>query len=158
MTGIQRRPAFAKALALCLLIAGTLDIADALIFYGLRGVPAAGLLRFIAGCLLGVSALHGGLGMAALGLAIHYTITLFWSALFLTAATRVTFLTRNAIASGLLYGALIYAVMNFVVLPLTRLPPRSHHLPPAVLVNGVLALLLFMGLPIALIARRFSRD
>ena len=149
---------FLKALGLCLLIAGTLDIADALIFYGIRGVPAAGLLRFIAGCLLGASALHGGLGTAALGLAIHYSITLFWSALFLIAATRVSFLTRYAIASGLLYGALIYIVMNFVVLPLTRLPPRSHHLAPAVLINGVLALLLFMGLPIALIAQHFARE
>ena len=113
---------FFKALLLCLLIAGTLDISDALIFYGLRGVPPAGLLRFIAGCLLGVSALHGGLAMAALGLAIHYTITLFWAALFLVAASRISFLTRHAIASGLLYGGLIYVVMNFVVLPLTRLP------------------------------------
>jgi uncharacterized membrane protein YagU involved in acid resistance len=149
---------FFKALALCLLIAGTLDIADALIFYGLRGVPPAGLLRFIAGCLLGVSALHGGVAMVALGLAIHYTITLFWSALFLLAATRIGFLTRRAILSGLLYGALIYVLMNFVVLPLTRLPPRTHHLAPAVLLNGVLALLLFMGLPIALIARRFAHE
>ena len=132
MTG----PRFAKALAFCLLIAGTLDISDALIFYGL----------------------HGGLAMAALGLAIHYTITLFWSALFLVAAARISFLTRYAIASGLLYGVLIYVLMNFVVLPLTRLPPRSHHLAPAVLVNGVLALMLFMGLPIALIARRFARE
>ncbi len=147
---------FGKALLLCLLIAGTLDIADALIFFGLRGVPPLGLLRFIAGCLVGVSALHGGIGMAALGLAIHYTITLFWSALFLLAATRAGFLTRYAIASGLLYGGLIYVLMNFVVLPLTRLPPRTHHLAPAVLINGVLALLLFMGLPIALIARRFA--
>lgn len=149
---------FAKALLLCLLVAGTLDIADALIFYGLRGVPPAGLLRFIAGCLVGVSALHGGLGMAALGLAIHYTITLFWSALFLLAATRFSFLARRAILSGLLYGCLIYVLMNFVVLPLTRLPPRTHHLAPAVLINGVLALILFMGLPIALIARRFSNE
>jgi uncharacterized membrane protein YagU involved in acid resistance len=149
---------FLKALGLCLLIAGTLDIADALIFYSLRGVPATGLLRFIAACLVGVSALHGGMAMAALGLAIHYTITLLWSALFLIAAARMSFLTRYAIASGLLYGALIYIVMNFVVLPLTRLPPRSHHLAPAVLINGVLALLLFMGLPIALIAQHFARE
>lgn len=149
---------FLKALALCLLIAGTLDISDALIFYGLRGVPPAGLLRFIAGCLVGVSALHGGLGMAALGLAIHYTITLFWATLFLLATTRLTFLTRHAILSGLVYGAIIYIIMNFVVLPLTRLPPRTHHLAPAVLINGVLALLLFQGLPIALIARRFSNE
>jgi uncharacterized membrane protein YagU involved in acid resistance len=158
MNGIQPGRSFAKALLLCLLIAGTLDISDALIFYGLRGVPALGLLRFIAGCLVGVSALHGGLAMAALGLAIHYTITLFWSALFLLAATRVSFLTRRAILSGLLYGGLIYILMNFVVLPLTRLPPRTHHLAPAVLVNGVLALMLFMGLPIALIARRFLHE
>jgi uncharacterized membrane protein YagU involved in acid resistance len=149
---------YLKALGLCLLIAGTLDIADALIFYGLRGVPPLGLLRFIAGCLVGVSALHGGLGMAALGLAIHYTITLFWSAVFLLAATRVRFLTRFSIASGLLYGALIYVLMNFVVLPLTRLPPRTHHHPPAVLINGVLPLILFMGLPISLIARHFSNE
>jgi uncharacterized membrane protein YagU involved in acid resistance len=158
MNGIQPGRSFAKALLLCLLIAGTLDISDALIFYGLRGVPALGLLRFIAGCLVGVSALHGGLAMAALGLAIHYTITLFWSALFLLAATRVSFLTRRAILSGLIYGGLIYVLMNFVVLPLTRLPPRSHHLPAAVLLNGVLALLIFMGLPIALIARRFLHE
>jgi uncharacterized membrane protein YagU involved in acid resistance len=149
---------FFKALLLCLLIAGTLDIADALIFYGLRGVPPAGLLRFIAGCLLGVSALHGGAATALLGLAIHYTITLFWSALFLLAATRFTFLTRRAILSGLIYGGLIYVLMNYLVLPLTRLPPRTHHLAPAVLINGVLALLLFMGLPIALIAQRFLRE
>jgi uncharacterized membrane protein YagU involved in acid resistance len=147
-----------KALGLCLLIAGTLDISDALIFYGLRGVPAQGLLKFIAACLVGVSAMKGGIAYAALGLAIHYTITLFWSALFLLAATRFSFLTRRAIASGLIYGALIYIVMNFVVLPLTRLPPRSHHLAPAVLVNGVLALLLCMGLPIALITRRFLAE
>jgi uncharacterized membrane protein YagU involved in acid resistance len=158
MNGIQPGRTFAKALLLCLLIAGTLDISDALIFYGLRGVPAAGLLRFIAACLVGVSALHGGLAMAALGLAIHYTITLLWSALFLLAATRLTFLTRHAIASGLLYGVVIYVLMNYVVLPLTRLPPRTHHLAPAVLVNGVLALMLFMGLPIALIAQRFVRE
>ena len=149
---------FFKALLLCLLIAGTLDIADALIFYGIRGVPAVGLLRFIAACLVGVSALHGGVAMAALGLAIHYTITLFWSALFLLAATRFRFLTRHAIASGLVYGGIIYIVMNYVVLPLTRLPPRSHHLAPAVLINGVLALLLFMGLPIALITKHFARE
>ena len=158
MNRIQSGRAFAKALLLCVLIAGTLDISDALIFYGLRGVPPAGLLRFIAGCLVGVSALNGGIAMAALGLAIHYTITLFWSALFLIAATRFSFLTRRAIASGLLYGVLIYVLMNFVVLPLTRLPPRTHHLAPAVLVNGVLALMLFMGLPIALIARRFAHE
>jgi uncharacterized membrane protein YagU involved in acid resistance len=154
----MNKQSFFKALLLCLLIAGTLDISDALIFYGLRGVSPERLLQNIASALLGPAAFHGGLPTALLGLAIHYTITLCWAALFLLAASRLAFLSRRAILSGLLYGGVIYIAMNYVVLPLTRLPPRSHHFAPAVLVNGVLALLLFMGLPIALIARHFARE
>lgn len=146
-----------KALCLCLLIAGTLDISDALIFYGLRGVPPERLLQAIASGLLGLSAMHGGVPTAWLGLAIHYTITLCWSALFLFAAARLTFLTRYAILTGLLYGGLIYIVMNYVVLPHTRVVAHPHHPAPIVLLNGVLALLFCMGLPIALIARHFIR-
>ncbi len=149
---------FLKALFLCLLIAGTLDISDALIFYGLRGVSPERLLQNIARALIGPSAFHRGLATAALGLAIHYAITLSWSAVFLGAAVRFRLLTRHAIVSGLLYGGLIYLLMNFVVLPLTRLPPRSHVTPPVILLNAVLALLFCMGLPIALIARHYLRQ
>ena len=158
MNGIQPGRAFAKALLLCLLIAGTLDISEALIFYGLQGASPERLFQHIASALLGPAAFHGGLATAALGLAIHYTITLFWAALFLLAASRLTFLTHYAVLSGLVYGAVIYILMNYVVLPLTRLPPRFHQPAPAVLANGILALALFMGLPIALIARHFMRE
>lgn len=150
------RRSFAKALALCLLIAGTLDISDALLFYGLHGTPPKVLLQAIASGLLGASAFRGGLATAALGLAIHYTIALAWAALFLLAATRIPFLTRRAVPSGLGYGLIIYAVMNLLVLPLTRIARHPHHPSAAILANGILALLLCMGLPIALIARRFS--
>ena len=146
---------FLKALCLCLLIAGTLDISDALIFYGLRGVPPERLLQAIASGLLGPSAMHGGLRTTALGLAIHYTITLFWATLFLLAAIKLTSLTQHAVVSGLLYGVFIYVIMNYVVLPHTRVVGHPPHPAPIVLVNGVLALMLCMGLPIALITRRF---
>src|ERR1700685_1554108 len=105
-----------KALGLCVLIAGTLDICDALIFYGLRGVSPERLLQNIASGLLGAAAFHGGVATALMGLAIHYAITLCWAMLFL-AATRFAIVTRHAIVSGLVYGAIIYFVMNFVVLP-----------------------------------------
>ena len=48
------------------LIAGTLDITDALVFYGLRGVPPVRLLQNIASGLLGRDAFQGGVGTAAL--------------------------------------------------------------------------------------------
>lgn len=144
-----------KAVLLCVLIAGSLDISDALIFYGIRGVSPALILNVIASGLLGTSAMGGGFATAALGLAIHYTITLCWASVFVLAAWRVTYLSRHAVLSGLVYGAVIYLVMNFVVLPLT--PARSSgHSHVANVVNGVLALLFCMGLPISLIARKFA--
>ena len=149
---------FLKALCLCVAIAGTLDISDALIFYGLRGVAPERLLQAIASGLLGPAAMHGGLRTAALGLAIHYTITLCWSALFLGAATKLTFLTRYAVCSGALYGVLIYLAMNFVILPFTPVVGHPHHPTVIVVVNGVLALMLCMGLPIALITRRLLHN
>ena len=48
------------------LIAGTLDITDALVFYGLRGVPPVRLPQNIASGLLGRDAFQGGVGTAAL--------------------------------------------------------------------------------------------
>jgi hypothetical protein len=158
MSENPRARRFFHALGLCLLIAGTLDIADAFIFYGVRGVPAERLLQNIASGLLGPSAMRGGLATAILGLAIHYAITLCWATLFLLAATRLAFLTRYAIISGLIYGGIIYVVMNFVVLPLTRIASHGRHPAPVLLVNAVLALLFCQGLPIALIARHFIRE
>jgi hypothetical protein len=143
----------ARTIALCVLVAGTLDIADALVFYGLRGVPAIRLLQNIANGLIGPRAFRGGLPDALLGLGIHYAITLFWATLFVVAARRFAVLRRRAIASGVLHGLLIYAVMNFLVLPHTHAASR-HHQTGIVLVNAVAALIFFMGLPIALINRR----
>jgi hypothetical protein len=143
-----------KAMAACILIAGTLDMSDALIFYGIRGVPAQRLLQVIASGLIGASALKHGLSAAALGLAIHYCITTAWSAIFIVASLRLQALRRFAVVSGLLYGLLIYAVMNYVVLPHTKV---VGHAPfrVATFVNGVAALVFCMGLPIAIITRRF---
>lgn len=145
---------FVQGLALCILIAGSLDILDAIIFYGIRGVRATAILKHIASGLLGPSAIHGGNATAAIGLGIHYTITACWSALYLLLASRVKILSRHPVFSGLTYGIVIYCLMNFVVLPLTYIK-SSGHASVASLVNGVLALMLFMGLPIAWIASRF---
>jgi hypothetical protein len=144
------------AIALCVLIAGTLDITDALVFYGLRGVPAVRLLQNIASGLIGpAAAFSGGHRTALLGLAIHYTITLAWATLFILAARRIALLHHRPIASGLIYGLVVYVVMNYVVLPLTRIPGHRHAagIP---LLNAIAALVICIGLPISLINRRFA--
>jgi hypothetical protein len=141
-----------KTAAACVLVAGTLDISDALLFYGIRGTPPRVLLQAIASGLLGPSAFHGGAPTALLGLAIHYFITFVWATLFVVSSLKFPVLSRYAIVAGTLYGLLIYAVMNYAVLPLSREVGHPAFRVP-VLVNAVFALVLCMGLPIAMISR-----
>jgi hypothetical protein len=139
------------------LIAGTLDISENLIFNAFRHITPAMIFRYIASGLLGIPALRGGAGMVALGVAIHYTIALAWTALYFEAARRWRLLVRWPVVCGLLYGALVYAVMNFVVLPLTRVPPARGPMSAASLVSGILAVLICIGLTVALLTAREQR-
>jgi hypothetical protein len=65
---------------------------------------------------------------------------------------HVRLLTRHAVVCGILYGLAVWVVMNFVVLPLSAVPPRVS-LPPAVLINGLLIHAFGVGLPAALFSR-----
>jgi uncharacterized membrane protein YagU involved in acid resistance len=137
------------------LIAGSLDIAEALVFYGLRGVPPVRLLQNIASGLTGRRAFQGGLPTAALGLLLHFVIAYSATTIYYLLSRRFAFLTRHFVIGGLLYGLGVYLFMNHVVLPIAF--PARAHLSGIALVNGVLAVMVFIGLTIALIVRRHSR-
>ena len=83
---MRRNPDALRAIGWGGLIGGILDISDALIFSGLRGVPPERLLQGIARGLLGARAMQGGWAAAILGLALH----------FLIAFTAAAFTTRRA--------------------------------------------------------------
>ena len=145
-----------RAIALGILICGTLDIADALLFFGLRShVPPARLLQNIASGLLAKPVFTGGNPTALLGLAIHYFIATVWVVIFVLAAQRIHWLFRQPILAGALYGLIVYAVMNFVVVPASRIGPRPQPT-GIVLVNAVLALVFCIGIAVALINKRFA--
>lgn len=136
-------------------VCGTLDLADALLFSKWRGTGPERVLQYIASALIGKSAFRGGWSTAALGLAIHYAIALGWVVLFVVAVRRFSE-TRHAVIAGVCYGLLMYAVMNVLVLPHTKLGPRAF--PQGLsLVNGVVALVLCFGVPLALICKRSLR-
>ena len=63
-------------------------------------------------------------------------------------------LTRRPILSGLVYGLIVYVVMNFLVLPMTAVPPRPTAVTLVNRVNAVLALMFWIGLPIAILTKR----
>ena len=140
------------------LVAGTLDIADALIFSLFRGVTPKMVFQYIASGLIGINAaLTLGMASVLLGICIHYFIAFSWTALYYAASRKLTLLIRRPVISGILYGGFVYIMMNFVVLPLTRVPPRRAPMSIVSRVNGVLALLLCIGLTVALLCARAER-
>ena len=137
------------------LIAGAIDITYAIGFSAYRGVAPTRLLQSVASGLLGSAAFDGGVPIAALGLFIHFCIAFLVAAIFYIASRRLDWLTRQAVIAGLLYGIVVYAVMNLIVLPLSATPPRRSF-PLVVLATGLAVHMFGIGLPIALVVRKAS--
>jgi hypothetical protein len=146
-----------KALIFSALTVGVLDIAYAILFsYFRSGTPPARLLQSVASGALGREAYAGGATTAALGLGFHFLIAFIITAIFFAAAARIPALTSRPLLTGALYGIGVYLVMNFVVIPLSKIGPRP--LPAAVvIVTGVLVHMFLIGVPIASGARRAFR-
>ncbi len=70
------------------------------------------------------------------------------------ASRRIRILASHPIVCGILYGLVVYGVMNYIVIPLSATPPRTALVPPAaVLINGLLIHAFGVGLPAALSAK-----
>jgi len=136
------------------LFAGTLDISENLIFNGFRAITPWRVFQFIASGLIGLKSFRLGWTSVGLGVLIHYVIALSWAAIFYRAASRFRMIMRRPVLSGLIFGALVYFVMNFIMLPLSGVPHARAALTLASRINAVLALLFCIGLPISLLVRR----
>jgi uncharacterized membrane protein YagU involved in acid resistance len=138
------------------LVALTLDICAAFVTAWLRaGVRPLRLLQFVASGLIGAAAFNGGVKAAILGLALHFLIATGAAVVFYLASQKWLFLIEHPVNFGLLYGIVVYLFMNFVVLPLSSITPRPMTLSGFII--GILTIIFCVGLPIALIVRRFSR-
>ena len=139
------------------LIAGAMDLTAAFILSGLRGRSPVQVLHTIASGLLGQAASDGGAATAALGGVLHFVIAFSWAAIYWAASRKLAVLVDQAILCGLLYGVIVWLVMNLVVLPLSAFPHQMTFTPRGV-TTGVLVLMFCIGLPIALAVRRASRS
>jgi len=136
------------------LIAGTLDITENIIFNAFRHITPVMIFQYIASGLTGRWAFGAGMVAVLLGVAIHYAIALSWTAVYWAASGQIRVLVRRPVVCGLIYGALVYLIMNFAVLPLTRVPHARAAMTLASRVSGVLALLFCIGLTVAILTAR----
>jgi hypothetical protein len=135
-------------------VCGTLDITAALVVYGSFGLKPVRLLQGIAAGLLGPRSYDGGLGTVLLGLLCHYFIAYSAATVYFTVSRAVPFLIQQAIISGALYGVAVYFFMQHVVIPLSATTRRPFSV--RMMVIGVVIHIFCVGLPIALLVRRFS--
>lgn len=156
MADLHNRPL--KTIVVAGLIAGVLDLAYVIGLIAVKAPPidfprVGQLLQGIAAGAIGrVAANQGGSAAVALGLAVHFAISLAAAAIFYAASRRLRYLTEYWWSTGPIYGAWVWVVMNVVVLPLSANPP--NRFPPRSWEWVLLAHVLCVGLPIAWVVRR----
>lgn len=134
------------------LTVAVLDITNAMTFWFFyRNVPPVRILQSVASGLLGKQAFAGGTNTAMLGAGLHVFIACTVAAVFYVGCRVWPALLRRPVASGTIYGLGVFAVMNFVVLPLSAARQGAFHLPW--LLDEVTGHAVLIGLPVALIAR-----
>lgn len=165
------------------LIAGALDIVYAFVVYGplSYGVSPERVLQSVAAGWIGREASQaGGWNTALLGLGTHFLIATLMTAAYVLAAQSFKALTKSPILWGFIYGLVLYVAMNYVVVPLsaaganehfaanfgeamTRLQeafstirPRYDADYPWMIPGTIFTHTVLVGIPIALIAKRFA--
>lgn len=100
------------------LLCGVLDITAACVQSWIQaGRAPADVLRGVASALWGPAAATGS-GMAAIGLAMHFTVALTATLVFYALSRRIAFLrTAPLWIVGPLYGVVVFSAMNYGTLP-----------------------------------------
>ena len=138
----------ARAILLGGSVAGVLDILAAFLISWPRVSPVR-VLQYIASGALGPAAFRGGALTAAAGLAFHFGIAFGASAAYVAASRRWPLLVTRPVACGIVYGVVVYAVMQLVVLPLSRVTrgtPTWSSIATMIVIH-----ITCVGLPIALL-------
>jgi hypothetical protein len=144
----------ARAILLGGTVAGVLDILAAFLISWPRASPVR-VLQYIASGALGPAAFRGGAMTAAAGLAFHFSIAFGAAAAYVAASRRWPLLLTRPVACGIVYGVVVYSVMQLVVLPLSRVTRGTPTW--SSIVTMVVIHITCVGLPIALLAWQSMR-
>ena len=134
--------------------AGILDIAAACIqFYINTGRGPGPVLRYIASGVFGKKAFAGATtGMAAWGLLFHFIIAFGLTFFYYLIYPRISWLAKQPVLAGILYGIFAWVVTTQLIVPLSRVNPGPFDWQKALLAAAILVLCI--GLPISLMANK----
>ena len=130
------------------LVAGLVDVGAAAL---INRVDPVVVLHAIASGVLGKAAFKGGWRAALLGLGLQCLMSIAIAALYVAIVSRSKWLRQHWVLSGIAAGPVIFAVMEFAVVPLSH-AARAHFTPVTIVPN--LAAMMLFGLIIAFFTRR----
>ncbi|ULU25819.1 DUF1440 domain-containing protein [Dyella terrae] len=153
MNSLSERPT--NPLIATTLIAGTLDLLSAVTYALLEGKNPLAIPVGIASAIW-PGAIKAGAPALVVGVLLHFIIMFVMVAVFLATARKIPWLTAKPFASGVLYGLLLWAVMNLIVLPL-RWPSLFPHITALSFGEQIFSHTVLVGLPIAWMASRATK-
>ena len=150
-TSNLKKPNILKHILLTGLLAGTLDVATAMIVYNSN---PNNMFRYIASGAFGSeTAFTGGSEMVICGIILHYFIALWWTTLYFLVYPLIQRVASHKYIAGVLYGIFVWVMMNMVVIPFTEIAQGDFYWDRAIV--GATILVFMIGIPVSFFAHRF---
>jgi hypothetical protein len=139
------------------LIAGTLDILSAFIYYYIKSGKTNFLVifKFIASAIFGKAAGEGGTGMILAGFILHYAIAFAFTIFFFWLYPKMNVMSKNRFVTAIVYGLFVWSVMNLIVVPLSNTVHRQFKIEGALINMGIL--IICIGLPLSFMANAYFK-
>lgn len=155
MTVQIKNQGITKYIILTWLLCGTLDALSAIVLN--PTIPVAAIFKYIASGFFGNTAFAGSTNMVVYGVLFHYLIALVFAVMLFTTYPFFIRLLRNKVILALVFGLLIWVVMNLVVVPyLSHIPVKPMKLAGAL--KNIAALIVSFGFPISFIAGKYYQN
>ncbi len=139
------------------ILVGLLDLLAAFIsFYLSTGKSPLIVLKFIASAVLGQSAYTPESGSIWIGLLLHFTIAFLFTAFFFLLYKPLRLFKVQWVFLGVIYGLVIWLVMNKLVLPLTLVKQQPFNWMDAA--RAVLILITMIGLPLSWMLKKAGKQ
>lgn len=136
-------------------LVGLFDLTSAFIQVKIMfpGRNPTAVLRYIASAVFGKERANSDNSMFFFGTLFHFIIAYCFTIAFFLIYPRLRFLSKNRLLTAILYGLFIWAVMNLLVVPQTRIGQRPFVLKNAAIAAGIL--IVAIGIPLSYFAYRF---
>lgn len=138
-------------------LVGSLDMISAFIYFRLRtGRDPLIVLKYISSAVLGKAAFTGSVGVVLLGLVFHFIIAFTFTILFFILYPTLRSVTANKWITGILYGLLMWTIMNLLVVPMTLITRAPFNWTGAIINMAIL--IVAIGLPLSWLAARYYQQ